>query len=205
MAARVAGGAGGPGLLAGKGPGHLDGLEAGTQPVMACRHASIGLWPFGGRPKVEALMPRHNPRAFASYLLLQTPDILLAGLILFVLHGWGVLSLAWTLALFAGWVANDLALYPLLKDVFGPPRTEPQSLIGARAVAQERLAPSGMVKLGGELWWAEALGADAAIAAGTVVTIRGRRGLTLVVEAEGPAGADEARAPGAGRERRTMG
>lgn len=136
-------------------------------------------------------MARPKARAFWGYLLLQVPDILLAGLILLLLHRLAGLPPWGAIGLFAVWVIKDLALYWPLRDAFAPPRTGPESLIGARAVAQEPLAPAGFVKLGGELWRAEAVRPHPSIATGMGVVVRARRGLTLLVEAEGPSGADE--------------
>jgi membrane protein implicated in regulation of membrane protease activity len=137
-----------------------------------------------------AAVGRPNARAFWIYLLLQVPDILLAGLILVVLYRLAGLPLWWAIGLFAAWVIKDLALYWPLRDALARPRTGPEALIGARAVAHERLAPSGLVRLGAELWRAEALHPHQPIAAGCGVVVRARRGLTLVVEAEAPAGGD---------------
>lgn len=124
------------------------------------------------------------PGGFWAYLILQVPDILLAGLVLLLLHWWRVLSLEWVLGLSALWVAKDLAMYFLLRDVFAPPRTGPETLVGTRVVAQELLAPRGHVRLRGELWRAQTLRPEEEIAPGTVVVVRGARGLTLLVERE---------------------
>ncbi|MBI2002735.1 MAG: NfeD family protein [candidate division NC10 bacterium] len=97
------------------------------------------------------------PRGFWAYLILQVPDILLAGLILLLLHWWMALSLGWVLGLFALWVVKDFSMYFLLRSVFTPPRTGPETLVGARAVAREPLAPTGHVLLFGETWRAESL------------------------------------------------
>ena len=72
-------------------------------------------------------------------------------------------------------------MYPVMRDTFRPPR---RGLVGARGQAVERLAPAGYVKVEGELWRAEAAGAE--IAAGTAIVVREARGLTLRVEAAGP-------------------
>ncbi|MBI2001511.1 MAG: NfeD family protein [candidate division NC10 bacterium] len=69
----------------------------------------------------------------------------------------------------------------------------PETLLGARAVAQERLAPGGYVLLGGERWRAESLRPHEVIAPGTAVIVRAARGLTLVVEAEGSVAARKGR------------
>lgn len=128
------------------------------------------------------------PRGFWAYLILQIPDILLAGLVLLLVHRWAGLPSGWAIGLFVLWVAKDLAMYFLVRDVFAPPRTGPETLVGARAVAKEPLAPVGHVLLFGETWRAESLQPHNVIAPGTVLTVRARRGLTLLVEAKGSVG-----------------
>lgn len=75
-------------------------------------------------------------------------------------------------------------MYLLLRNTFVPLRVGPETLEGARAIAQERLAPRGHVRLGGEIWQAESLRPQANITPGTPVIVRGTRGLTLLVEPE---------------------
>jgi len=129
-------------------------------------------------------MTRRIPREFWAYLVLQAPDILLAGLILLLLHWWMALSPAWVLGLLALWVVKEIATYSLLRDVFRPSRTGPETLLGARAIVQEPLAPRGQVRVGGELWRAESEQPHEVIPPGTAVVIRAIRGLTLLVEGE---------------------
>lgn len=131
-------------------------------------------------------MAWRRPRGFWAYLILQIPDMLLAGLILLLLHWWVALSLGWVLALFALWAVKDFAMYFFLRSVFTPPRTGPETLVGARAIVQEPLAPGGQVRVGGELWRAESLQPRNVIAPGTPVVVRAIRGLTLLVEGEHP-------------------
>lgn len=122
------------------------------------------------------------PRGMWAYLVLQLPDLFLAGLVLLLLYWWMDLSPGWILALFTLWVVKDVAMYFLLRDVFTPSRTGPETLIGARAVAREPLAPTGQILLFGETWRAESLVPQNAIAPGTPVIVRAVRGLTLLVE-----------------------
>ena len=61
-------------------------------------------------------------------------------------------------------------------------------MIGERAIVRERLAPSGYVKVRGELWRAEKSGDGPAIESGQPVRVVKREGLTLFVEEEKPEG-----------------
>jgi membrane-bound serine protease (ClpP class) len=57
-------------------------------------------------------------------------------------------------------------------------------MIGARGIAQERLAPSGYVLVGRELWRAEMMEPGSAVEKGEAVRVREIKGLTLMVERE---------------------
>jgi membrane protein implicated in regulation of membrane protease activity len=138
-------------------------------------------------------MTRRPSRVLGSYLLLQVPDLLLAGLVLWLLYEWRGLPPKWAIVLFVLWLVKDLSMYPLLRDVFVPSRTGPEGLIGARAIVRTALAPVGQVQLHGELWRGEALNAPTALMPGTAVIVRATRGLTLLVEAEEPRTETEAR------------
>jgi membrane protein implicated in regulation of membrane protease activity len=103
-------------------------------------------------------MMRRASGAFSAYVLLQLPDIILAGLVLFVLHRWAALSAEWATGLFVVWVVKDVAMYSLVRSAFAPLRTGPEAFVGARGVAEEALAPVGYVRCDGELWLAERFG-----------------------------------------------
>src|SRR3990170_3910700 len=120
-------------------------------------------------------------RGFGSYALLQLPGLLLAGAILAMAHRWAGLPVAWAVGLFLLYVAKEVVVAVALRDVLTAPPMGPAPAIGARGVAQDRLAPRGCVRIGAELWTAEAWAADRAIPAGSDVVVRGRRGLVLVV------------------------
>ncbi len=95
------------------------------------------------------------------YLLYQLPGWALAGLALVSLlfSGWietRVAAVGWLL-----WVIKDFALYPLLRSAYERSEGGPvDALIGASAVARERLAPEGYVRVRGELWRARVVSED---------------------------------------------
>jgi membrane protein implicated in regulation of membrane protease activity len=124
--------------------------------------------------------------AFWAYLLLQVPDILLAGAILAVLHLWANLPFAWAVGVFVAWIVKEIAMYPLVRSAFAPSRTGPEAFIGARGVVKDALAPLGYVRLDGELWRAESLRPEQAVPVGASVVVRAVQGLTFLVEAETP-------------------
>jgi membrane protein implicated in regulation of membrane protease activity len=119
--------------------------------------------------------------SFTRYLLLQAPGWVALGAALVVLRWladvpWWMVPVG--LALF---VAKDLAMYPVIRDTLLPPR---RTLVGSRGRAIDRLAPSGYVRVDGELWRAETAGDE--IPAGADIVVREVRGLTARVEPAGP-------------------
>jgi membrane protein implicated in regulation of membrane protease activity len=137
------------------------------------------------------LLSRRRRSGSIQYLLLQVPDILLAGAILWALHRWVWLPGRWAVALFVLWVMKDLAMYLLVRRTFLPPAMGPETLVGTRGVTQEALDPTGYVRIGNELWLAETAHPHEAIAPETPVVVRASRGLTLLVDSASPAGSRE--------------
>jgi membrane protein implicated in regulation of membrane protease activity len=128
---------------------------------------------------------RRVPRSFWAYLLLQIPDTVLAIVVLSVLHEWAGLSTRWALALLILWTVKNLLVYPLVQEAFAPSRATGFEALPGRSVSViEALAPRGRVRVDGELWWAEIPPQAEAVPQGSTVIVRGRRGLTLLVEAE---------------------
>jgi membrane protein implicated in regulation of membrane protease activity len=64
-----------------------------------------------------------------------------------------------------------------------------EHLIGARAIAQQELAPEGYVRVGAELWRARLRDPGGRAAAGTALRVCAVRQLQLQVEPEGGGGA----------------
>lgn len=128
---------------------------------------------------------RPQRRILLRYWLFQLPGtalVILALLLLrefFALPGWVIAAAT------AGWIVKDAVLYPFLKHVFDPEGGgRHHSPVGRSAIARERLAPSGYVALGGEVWRARLVEGAEPIPAGDRVRVVGVRGLTLTVEPE---------------------
>tara|TARA_B100000949_G_scaffold226223_1_gene231313 strand:+ start:511 stop:918 length:408 start_codon:yes stop_codon:yes gene_type:complete len=80
------------------------------------------------------------------------------------------------------WFVKDMALYPLLRTAYETDETPPvQRFIGECGMPIERLAPSGYVRIKGELWRAEAEGDP--IEPDVTVKVIGAKGLVLRVQA----------------------
>lgn len=127
-------------------------------------------------------MARDPRPSFWSYLLWQLPSW--GGVaVLVVLLDRLVGPPVWVgAALFLLVVLKDLAMYPVMKEAFQPSDLLRERLIGARGRAVEALAPTGYVRVSGELWRAEPRDPEKAIPPGAEVVIVEARGLTLVVD-----------------------
>jgi membrane protein implicated in regulation of membrane protease activity len=115
------------------------------------------------------------------YCLFQLPGALaVTGLLLLLVHWWG-LAPRLAAAFLVIWLLKDLALYPFLRKAY-----EPRSgggvdaLLGAVAIARDRLDPDGYVRVGHELWRARAR--HGPVERGGAVRVVDVQGLTLVVE-----------------------
>jgi membrane protein implicated in regulation of membrane protease activity len=125
---------------------------------------------------------RWTSRAARRYALFQLPGLALVVLVLILIGRWSDLP-AWVFwVVIVLWVLKDLAAFPFVWTAYDP-HDGGNPLVGARGVARERLAPSGYVRIRGELWKAQATG-DRAIECGETVRVRSAHGLTLTVEPE---------------------
>ncbi len=107
---------------------------------------------------------------------------MLAALVFSALWHVGLVAAWLAVALWAAWVIKDAALYPLVRGSYEGRRGGGiDELVGREAVARERLAPEGYVRVRGELWRARIEGDDGAVEVGTAVEVTGVRGGVLVV------------------------
>jgi len=126
---------------------------------------------------------RWSSRVVIRYALLQIPALALLIVLLFLVKRWVDLPhwFIWGIILF--WVAKDVILFPLTWRAYDQDRPRgAYSMVGARGIAEERLAPSGYIRVHGELWQAEVMGDSLPIERGESIRIQGIRGLTLLVQ-----------------------
>jgi membrane protein implicated in regulation of membrane protease activity len=115
--------------------------------------------------------------------MFQIPGWLVLSVILWLLVDWAAVPLWASIAFFAVYVLKDLAVYPWLRPAYErDARTGAERLIGAKAIAQERLDPEGYVKLNGELWKARVDPHHQSIPPQALVRVQAARGMTLIVE-----------------------
>ena len=74
-------------------------------------------------------------------------------------------------------------MFPFVWRAYDRPRPgDLRSMIGTEGIAQERLNPSGYIRVHGELWQAEVMEKRIPIEKGEEVQIQGSYGLTLLVQ-----------------------
>jgi membrane-bound ClpP family serine protease len=81
------------------------------------------------------------------------------------------------------WVVKEAIFFPFVRRAYD--WDHPQgvnSMVGARGIAKERLAPLGYVQVRGELWKAELMEGSLPLEKGGRVRVEGVRGLRLFVQ-----------------------
>ncbi|MFZ7110699.1 MAG: NfeD family protein [Desulfatiglandales bacterium] len=127
--------------------------------------------------------PGVSARVVLKYSLLQIPGIVLVILILVLLQRWVTLPawLFWTIV--CVWIAKEVIFFPFVWRAYDSRGEEKgDDMIGQRGIAEQRLSPSGYVRVRGELWHAEIRDGDVPVERGEAVKVSDIRGLTLRVE-----------------------
>jgi membrane protein implicated in regulation of membrane protease activity len=122
-------------------------------------------------------------RIVLRYALYQIPDIGILALILYVLHRWVDLSLWLYTGIVSLWMVKYVLAFSFVWRAYDKPRPgDVKSLIGTEGIAEERLDPSGYIRVHGELWRAEVIGKTVPVEKGETVLIERASGLTLLVK-----------------------
>ena len=127
--------------------------------------------------------PMWSPKILVRYALIQMPAIVVLVVSLALIRQWINLPLSLILGIVALWVAKDIILYPLTWRAYDWDRSgDVNAMVGERAIANERLAPTGYVRFYGELWLAKIMEHSHPVEKGEAVRVKGIRGLTLLVQ-----------------------
>jgi len=119
------------------------------------------------------------------YVLLQLPAVVILVLILVLVRRWVDIPAWFFWGLVALWVAKDVILFPFTWRAYDwDRRGDTNSMIGARGIAEDRLAPSGYIRVHGELWQGEVMEGGPPIDRGERVRVLGIRKLTLLVQSD---------------------
>ena len=126
------------------------------------------------------------------YTLLQLPAIGLLAIALVLVQRWVVVSNWVFWGSIIVWVTKDIILFPLTWRAYDWESADgDRSMVGARGLTTDRLAPSGFIQVRGELWKAEVWGSGRPIEKGERVEVREMKGLTLFVQPEDVHTSDE--------------
>jgi membrane-bound ClpP family serine protease len=135
-------------------------------------------------------LPRRTKWLIAKrYALFQVPDLTILILILILVYQW-VKFEPWILWSILGlWILKGFVVFQIVWRAYDTSLGgDKRSLIGVEGIVEERLAPSGYIRVHGELWKAEVVGKGAVIGQGEKVFIQRVEGLTLFVERAYPKG-----------------
>jgi membrane protein implicated in regulation of membrane protease activity len=131
----------------------------------------------------RTLSKEAKSRIVLRYALFQIPDIAMLALILFVVHQWVDLSLWLYIGFVSLWMAKYVLVFSFVWRAYDKPRPgDVKSLIGIEGIAEERLDPSGYIRVHGELWRAEVMEKTIPVEKGQKVQIERASGLTLLVK-----------------------
>ena len=126
-----------------------------------------------------------STRVLLKYVLLQIPALALLILLLLLVQRWVALPKWFVWGLICLWVTKDVVLFPFVWRSYDSDQTRDEGdLVGAAGIAEENLAPSGYVRVRGELWKAQVIGNGKPIRKGERLHVEEVRGLTLIVRAE---------------------
>ncbi len=128
---------------------------------------------------------RWSTRIILRYTLLQLPALALLLMALVLVQWWINISdwVFWGSIMI--WIAKDVVLFFFTWRAYDTTAAKPgRSMVGARGITQNRLAPSGFIHVRGELWKAEVWGRGRPIEIGEKVKVRDIKGLTLIVQTE---------------------
>jgi membrane protein implicated in regulation of membrane protease activity len=122
-------------------------------------------------------------RALLKYTLLQIPGLIALVLILLLAKRWVDLPVWLNISILTLWIVKDAVLFPFVWRAYDKEQPgDPLSMIGQRAIAQERLNPNGYASVRGELWKVEIAEGEPPVEEGTVLRVKEMQGLKLVVE-----------------------
>lgn len=124
-------------------------------------------------------------RVYTRYGLLMIPSTVALVLILMVVHQWVAVPVWFGGIIVLLWIVKDVIMFPFVWRAYEWDRPGISSkMIGERGIAKERLAPTGYIRIKGELWRAENIGDGPPIEKGEWVRVQEMEGLKLFVVLE---------------------
>ena len=122
-------------------------------------------------------------RILLNYSLLQVPGLMTVSLILILVNRWTAFPAYVLWGIMILWIVKDIILFPLVWRAYDWNRQDSaHPMVGQQGVARELLAPSGYIRVQGELWLAELIDKEKPIKKGESVQICAINGLKLFVK-----------------------
>ena len=142
---------------------------------------------WGDLTRLPKLIRSIPVRVYIRYGLLMIPGTVVLALILVVAREWIALPFWFFCSVIGFAILKDVVMFPFVWRAYDADQPGlSRSMIGARGIAIERLAPTGYIDVQGELWKAERIGQGPWIEKGGQVRVRKMKGLRLFVEPEIP-------------------
>ena len=111
------------------------------------------------------------------------PGIVVLILILIVARRWFAIPVWFFCSIIGFSIVKDIVMFPFVWRAYDTDQPGiSRSMIGARGIAIEPLAPTGFINVQGELWKAQRIGKGPLIEKGEMVCVRKMKGLKLFVE-----------------------
>ncbi len=136
-------------------------------------------------PQKKKHMQVWSSRIIVRYTLLQLPALALLLMALVLVQRWIEIAdwIFWGSIMV--WIAKDVILFFFTWRAYDTTAARPgRSMVDARGITQNRIAPSGFIHVRGELWKAEVWGGGRPIEIGERVKVINIKGLTLIVQPE---------------------
>lgn len=122
-------------------------------------------------------------RIFVRYIFFQLPVLIIVIIVLYCLQGYVLFSNLTKYTIILLWILKDIIAFPFVWPSYdSKTKDAAHSMIGKEGIAQERLNPSGYVRIGSELWMADVTDNHSYIEEGESVTVIHIDGLKLTVE-----------------------
>lgn len=122
-------------------------------------------------------------RVYIRYGLLCLPGTAVLVLVLAIVQHWVPIPVWLWMTLILSWTAKEAILFPFVWRSYDSAHAEDlPTMVGRLGIARDRLAPSGYVRVNGELWKAETMNHTAPIEKNQPVRVKNIDGLKLFVE-----------------------
>jgi len=123
-------------------------------------------------------------RVYVRYTLFQIPGLILAALLLWWLMQLFSIPPGYVSAFLGLWLLKDIIIFPFVWHSYdSKSRNVLEKMIGKTGIAVDDIDSAGYVRIGGEMWKAEILPGNRAVAKGEPVVVTGIDGLLLTVKA----------------------